>query len=292
MTVQIDFDTIDRLRKGKQETRSRRSRDTFRELARTYPDRKKILAEGDSWLAYPPKFILFGAANNIVDCLKDKYNDYFIINDIASNGDEAVAMLVGDSKMELLRRLSEDSFDILLFSGGGNDIVGRYDFDYFLLPKTASNTWKDCINELRFRRRLEQIERSYADLVDLTLEYSVNPDIRIVTHTYDLAIPSKEGATFFGGLLQVDNGRSWMYPYLVDKGIDNSDDQRAIAHYMIGEFKNVLDNIAADVGVSLIVVDTQGTVTSNEWLNEIHPDSQGFTKITDKIFEQGLRPLL
>ena len=139
MAIQIDFDNIERLRKGKPETRAVRSREKFRDLKRTYRELKTILAEGDSWFAYPPKYIVFGAANNVVDCLKKDYREAFLIDDIASNGDEAVAMLSGDSKMELLRRISEDKFDILLFSGGGNDIVGRYDFDCFLLPKTAYN---------------------------------------------------------------------------------------------------------------------------------------------------------
>jgi len=292
MSIKIDFPTIDRLRKGEAEQRSIRSRDKFRELSKIYPDRKKVLAEGDSWFAYFPKFILFGGASNVIDWLKEEYSDKILIDDISSSGDEAVAMLSGDAKLEFLRRLNEEYFDILLFSGGGNDIVGRYDFDYFLLPKTADNTWEDCINKGRFQRRLEMIECAYADLIELAVQYSANPNIHIVTHTYDIPIPSKEGATFLGGLLQVDKGRSWMYPYLTDKGINNNDDQRKIASYMLTEFKTVLNRVASASNGHLTVVDTHGTVGNKEWINEIHPNSNGFKKVAKTIFNKGISPLL
>jgi hypothetical protein len=291
MTIQIDFATIDTLRKGVGGKRVVRTRDNFRILSKTYPDKKKILAEGDSWFAYPPKFILFGAASNVVDWLKKKHSDTLLIDDISSNGDEAVAMLSGDSKLEFLRRINEDHFDMLLFSGGGNDIVGRYDFDYFLLPKTTGNTWEDCINRGRFQRRLEMVERAYADLVELVVQYSENPNIQIVTHTYDIPIPSKDGATFFGGLLQVDKGRSWMYPYLMDKGISDSSDQCAIAQYMLTEFKGAINRVAVAADGRLKIVDTQGTVEHDEWVNEIHPNSEGFEKVAEKFFEEGIKPL-
>lgn len=292
MGIQIDFNAIDRLRQGRPETRAARSRDRFRALARIRPQLKRVLAEGDSWFAYPPKFLLFGGASNVVDWLKEDYEDHFLLDDLSSNGDEAVAMLSGDSKLGMLRRLNEDHFDILLFSGGGNDIVGRYDFDYFLLPKTSDNTWQDCINRNRFERRLEQIKLAYADLVELTAQYSANPDIHIVTHTYDLAIPSEKGATFWGGLLQVDDGRSWMYPYLIDKGIIDPQDQKNIVHSMLTEFKTALQQVAAATRGVLVVIDTHRTVEEHEWINEIHPDSKGFRKVAQKIFDEGIKPLL
>ena len=239
-----------------------------------------------------PKFLLFGGASNVVDWLKADYKDEFLIDDLSSNGDEAVAMISGDSKLDMLRHLNEDRFDILLFSGGGNDIVGRYDFDYFLLPKTPGNTWQDCINRNRFERRLEQIKLAYADLVELTVQYSANPDIRIVTHTYDLANPSEKGALFWGGLLQIDEGRSWMYPYLMDKGITDPQDQKNIVHSMLTEFKVALQQVAEVTRDVLLVIDTHHTVEEHEWINEIHPDSQGFRKVAQKIYNQGIKPLL
>jgi hypothetical protein len=292
MAIEIDFSTIDKLRKGTAEKGFVRSREKFRELARIDPDVKKILAEGDSWFAYPPKFILFGSASNVIDWLKKEHSDTILIDDMSSNGDEAVAMLSGESKLEFLRRLNEEHFDILLFSGGGNDIVGRYDFDYFLLPKTTSNTWQDCINKGRFKRRLEMIERAYADMVELVVQYSANRKIQIVTHTYDIPIPSKEGATFLGGLLQVDKGRSWMHPYLMDKGITDPNDQREIARYMLTEFRNTLNHVASAADGLLTVVDTHNTVEKKEWVNEIHPTSKGFKEVAKKIFEKGIKPLL
>ena len=91
---------------------------------------KRILAEGDSWFAYPRRFFAFGDASNVVQVLGKKKT--YVILTTASNGDEAVIMMSGDQKFSLMKKLKHIEFDVILFSGGGNDIVGKYDFDFFL----------------------------------------------------------------------------------------------------------------------------------------------------------------
>lgn len=293
MTLDINFKQIDKIRQLSGAQRGVRSRDSFRSSAKTYPEKTTVLAEGDSWFAYPRKYILFGAANNVVDWLKKKHDgETLLIDDIASNGDEAVAMVSGESKLEMLRRLDEEHFDILLFSGGGNDIVGKYDFDYFLLPRAGLSSWQECIHMDRFTRRLEMIERAYADLVELTLQFSCNRDIKIVTHTYDLALPNPKGATFFGNMLKVKDGKSWMHPYLMEKGIVDEEEQKAIVHFMLTTFKDRLIALGEKTGGTLRVVDTHGLVQKDQWLNEIHPDSEGFETVADKIYSEGIAPVL
>ena len=119
----------------------------FDQLVTENPKAKKVLAEGDSQLAYPRKYIVAGSAANIVDQLSKKRD--LLIYSSASNGDEAVAMLSGDQKFSLLKRIQNNQFDFLLFSGGGNDIVGRYDFDFLIKKMVSGMTWRDCINNER-----------------------------------------------------------------------------------------------------------------------------------------------
>jgi hypothetical protein len=38
------------------------------------------------------------------------------------------------------------------------------------------------------------------------------------------------------------------------------------------------------------VVDTRNFIEENEWLNEIHPTGEGFKKIADRIYNEGIKP--
>jgi len=249
------------------------------------PTAPKILAEGDSWFAYPREYILFGAPANIIHHLRAR--EEFVIENTSSSGDEAVAMLTGDSKLKLLKKLNTVHYDLLLFSGGGNDIVGAYDMDFFLRRKEPGMTALDCLDEVRLSRRLGQIEDVYQDLLDYVATYSRNPNIKVITHTYDYVVPNVQGATFFGGIWDYDKGRSWMYPFMVKKGITETKDQREIARRMLERLQQMMLNLASkdQYKNQFIVVTTQGTLSDNDWLNEIHPNTKGFKLVEQKIYD-------
>lgn len=246
------------------------------------PGKLRLLAEGDSWLNYPRRYIVFGKDANIVDHLADRSK--LIIYNTSSNGDEAVEMLSGDAKLSLLKRLSHNEFDVLLFSGGGNDIVGRYDFGFFITEMKPGMSWRDCILDHRVEMKLDQIESTYRVLCELTHEYSKNPNIKIVTHTYDLVQPNPTGFELFD-IIPV--GKSWVYPYLDDKKITNQQDQSMIINELLSRFKLRLERVASDYDF-LTVVNTQGLLNRDQWRNEIHPTSEGFGIIADYIYHQAI----
>lgn len=249
----------------------------------------RILAEGDSWFDYPRSFEPFGKDMNIIDHLDD--DDRFKITNISSNGDEAIDMLSGDSKFKLLKRISQKKYHILLFSGGGNDIVGKFDFPFFIKPfsnvSEEDDSYKELIHLDRFHRRIQQIKHAYMDMIELSTEEDDN--IKIVTHTYDVAVPSKKGAAIW----KIFKTKSWMYPYFKDKNypIDNSMIPSKIVEYMLSKFRTELVSLS-DQYRNLFVVDTHGTLTENDWLNEMHPSAEGFEKITGKIISQGIEVAL
>ncbi|MFZ2279786.1 MAG: hypothetical protein WAW39_18460 [Prosthecobacter sp.] len=258
------------------------------------PPRARLLAEGDSWFAYPRRQLVFGAAGNVISCLRKAHKD-LEIDDIASNGDEAVAMVSGDAKLDFLTRIARTEYDLLLFSGGGNDLVGQYDFNFFLRDRKAVTNPLDCLIKERLDRRIERVAGSYADLVDLVGEYSRNRKIKIVSHAYDWAIPSPEGASFWNGLIKVDSGRSWMHPYMVAKSITDPDEQYAIVKHLLSQFAARIAEIAQKSAGRFVLVNTQGTLPArdrNWWVNEIHPSPEGFAQIAKVIFDQGINPLL
>jgi hypothetical protein len=242
----------------------------------------RVLAEGDSWFNYPRRYFIFGQDANVIDHLADRQN--LLIYNTSSNGDEAVDMLSGDAKLSLLKRLSHNEFDLLLFSGGGNDIVGRYDFGFFITEQRPGMDWSDCILHHRVEMKLKQIENTYRVLCELTREYSKNPNIRIVTHTYDLVQPNATGFELFD---IIPLGKSWVYPYLKSKKITDVGDQESIIGHLLTRFKERLLMVADDYDI-LTVVDTQGQLNSEQWRNEIHPTSEGFGIIADYIYHQAI----
>ncbi|MFZ4795773.1 MAG: peptidase C14 [Blastocatellia bacterium] len=262
--------------------------------ARAVPPRGYILAEGDSWFAYPRRQLIFGAAGNVVSCLREAHKD-LEFDDISSNGDEAVAMVAGEQKLDFLTRIARSHYSLILFSGGGNDLVGQYDFDFFLRRRSEVADPLDCLIEERVARRLDRVMSSYADLIDLVSEYSKNRTVKIIGHTYDWAIPSPEGAAFWGGLIKVDRGRSWMNPYLTAKGVTDLDEQYAIVKQLLSRFAAGVKDLAARSNGRFVVVDTQGTLPERDrkwWVNEIHPSPEGFARIADRIYQEGMKPLL
>ena len=250
----------------------------FRQMANRL-NRPLVMSEGDSWFAYP------GRKANIIKQIVSIYHRQISLLKMASNGDEAVHMLSAKSRQQLAKRMQEFQPSVLLFSGGGNDMVGKWDMDFFLRPKTPSRTWKDCINHTRFNRRIKQIQDAYRDLIDYRNDYSSNTVI--VTHGYDYPYPSDKG--FRIGPLKLAG--PWMKPYLDAKGITSASDQRAIAKFMIQRFNETVRALETPNN-KFIMVKTAGTLTSkSEWVNEIHPTRDGFGKIARKIAD-AMRPHL
>jgi hypothetical protein len=261
----------------------------FRTMCRKKPHRVGIVAEGDSWFAYPRKWIAFGADINIVHHIADKLRGSNSANllRLASNGDEAVEMTSGpqfQTLYEILKK-NRDHIHLLLFSGGGNDIVGKHDMLPLLKEYSPGMTALDCIDQHRFERKIDAIMLAYHRLVDLCAD--IVPNATIITHTYDIPMPEDSGAEFFWGLIKT---KPWVFPYLERRDIPQALHLPIIDH-MLGTFGSRLRDLAGepDVAPRLKVVDTQGTLRpghGRDWLNEIHPTEYGFKRVTKKIYSE------
>jgi hypothetical protein len=258
-------------------------------LERSYETYKplKLLVEGDSWVAYPEVLRTKNITLQLAD--NDDYN--LIILCLAKSGDEAVAMMSSSAnKVELLGALQAFEFDALLFSGGGNDIVGQYDFDYLLKTPPNDKEFKieNYIDINRLSRRMNQIKNAYLDLIDYVKTYGKGESknkMKIITHTYDYLPPSKKGVFSFTD--------SWLYPHFMAKGITEPKEQIAVINYAIDQFVKTLGTVQETSEGRFELIDTRGTIGSDpgDWLNEIHPKSDGFKKIADKIYQTSLKKL-
>lgn len=259
----------------------------FHYICKQRPDRIGIVAEGDSWFAYPRKWFAFGGDINIIHHLFEKIEDSGRVNllRLASNGDEAVDMTSGKQFKKLYRILKKNKryIQLVLFSGGGNDIVGKHDMLPLLNLHENGYSFLDCINLPRFERKIAAIKLAYQRLISLCED--LVPNAKIVTHTYDIAQPWDQGAKFFWGLIETN---PWIYPYLMRKKIP-TELHLPVIEYMLKTFAAMLLELAAEESTQgrLIVVNTQGTLrpgSRTDWLNEIHPTRAGFKKVFNKIY--------
>ena len=258
----------------------------YRKMRRLFPNRLNIVSDGDSWFAYPSKWMPIGGKTNLIDYISSATRGKANFLDMASNGDEAVDILSGKQKHKIIDQLrwhekhfGKKPVDLLLISGGGNDIVGENDFERFIkspyLP--SYTTPKDCIQRVRLARKVEQVRLSYLELLDIRDQYS--PNTLVVTHCYDYPYPSLKGAEFWGGIYKT---ASWMKPYMDAAGIP-AEMQRAVTTVFMDSLAQCFLQIASE-RTGFIAVDTRKTLdTEKQWVNEIHPTSSGFKLIASEM---------
>lgn len=227
----------------------------------------RVLAEGDSWFDYPK---ILGTGGGVVSHLSSMAG--IRILNMAHYGDEVRAMMGLEQRQRLeglLRDRELGTFDVLLFSGGGNDIVG----DHMVLWTRRFREGmplEDAVDVERFRDVMAMVEMGYRDLVAIRDELS--PETHIVTHSYDFPTPSTKGVCGVG---------PWLKPSLDYKGWKNG--QGGIVRAMLAEFDRLLRSLAASAP-RVTHVSTQGLLApSSDWHNEIHPNRAGYDKVARAI---------
>lgn len=248
--------------------------DDFLRRVEDCPEMPAVISEGDSWFHYP-------LSDNIMDHI-DALGVFNLLR-LETSGDEILNILAGKQKRQLRQLLSSAPVRCLLFSGGGNDIVGP-DLLPLLRTQQPGMTWRDCIIDHRLARRLEQVKLAYLDLIDTRDDNCAT--CAIITHGYDYPIPSDIGAQL--GPIKVAG--PWMKPYMVSRKVVSQDDQNNIARFIISAFNDMLSGLAAQHD-NFHYLATPGTLNQHDWKDEIHPNTRGFKKITQH-FETALREIL
>lgn len=256
----------------------------FCRMLRYIPGRPNIVAEGDSWFDYPRRFVLSGKPANVVDWIQRKTRRRANLLRLASNGAEAVEMLAGDQRFELCKILElgvdlGNPVDVVLYSGGGNDVAGRYRLDRILKSDASgAETAADCFLKQKLRDRMKQIELGYLDLIDVCARYS--PSTVIVTHTYDYPFPDGREATF----LKAIRRGPWLLPFLEDAKVPTRLLRPAVAH-LIDTFAEMMHGLAKKHPERLVVTETRNTLRQRAlWKDELHSKSEGFEKIAKKVY--------
>jgi hypothetical protein len=240
--------------------------------------RLRILAEGDSWFEYPNRGLIVGDAVDGVIYQLQNLLGYPIAN-MAHHGEEVRQMLGLNQRREIISRLSDPNvrFDALLFSGGGNDLVGDQ-FCIWLRDEAPGIAPEDLLYSDRLQDALGCVEAGYRDLIDIRDTHSA--DTAIFLHGYDF--PPVTGIGVCG------NG-PWLKPSLDFHKVAVGNDQFRVVRALLEQFQVMIQRVAA-TSRDVTVVPTQGTLIADQqdWQNEIHPSSSGFAKIAVK-FQQSLQ---
>ena len=245
------------------------SKRRFKKLLKKYPDRTRVLTEGDSWFHLP-------IGTNIIDHLEDLSN--YNIYRIEDSGDEIMQIMSGSQKIKLRKAFKNYGFDYILFSAGGNDIIGAdmaelirrptgKDDDYFLI--------KDRVN-----KKMELIKLILGELIAIRDDYS--PNTVIIVDCYDYIIPSDSRTLLLNA---IPIAGPWVKPMLEGHGCHDPQRQRRVVKYLIDAFADALDELSQN-NERFIFMDTRNTVAEDEWQDEIHPNSVANKRIAKMFIEK------
>jgi hypothetical protein len=240
----------------------------------------QIFAEGDSWFDYPPFLFKGGVVSRL-----ERRLGVPILN-LAKAGDEVRYMLGVEERTLLAEHLTNGcpaggQWDVLLFSGGGNDIVDN-PMALWVKDWNPASTPAQHLNQPRFTSAMDLVRAGYEDLI--TLRDALSPTTHLVFHGYDFAIPDGRGVCF-------NALGPWLEPTFKLRGFPNRTAMFAVVKAMLKQFAAMLATLATAPNVTFI--NAQGTLPEGQtdwWHNELHPSQAGFDRHVDK-FEQTVKAL-
>lgn len=244
----------------------------------------RLLAEGDSWFtigAIPSSNLLFEL----------RMKKRTVVLNLGYPGDTIANVSQLSSNTEFTRRLVHPNWasdwTALLLSGGGNDLIDQAADIIRSTPTGNGKKAADYVDADRLAMFKEGVQAGFRRIVALRdLDTSPNKGKPIVTHTYDYPTPRPSPANF----LIVPITKPWMHPvferYQVPKSmrIKVSDlllDTLADSLLELG--KELPDFHVVDTRNTLERADIDAKGNSGDWLNEIHPNSDGYRKIANKL---------
>lgn len=204
----------------------------------------RVVAEGDSWFQYP--FLI----DDVIDHLFDRWAIYCVsaagdlLRDMARQEEVTVAVL-------------SEKPDVLLLSGGGNDVLGGGALQKYLLPHDPALSPAGHVGPA-FEGILNATIEIYSGLIETSLNAGAK---RVVCHSYDYVIAT---------------GGRWLGRPMAAQGITDPHFQRRILRVLIDRFHEALVEMAGSFGGRASVADCRGRVPDSAWFDELHPTSQGF----------------
>ena len=218
----------------------------------------RIVAEGDSWFQYP---LLL---EDIIDRLSKDY-------------DKAVLSLGGAGHLieDMVRQseyptaLAESRAPILLFSAGGNDMLGGGRLRFSLHEYEEGLSATELVNEAAFDATISSIIDHYSTILNrVAREF---PRVHVFGHGYDVPFPIRD--------------EKWLWQPLNERGIP-ARLGRDIIRIMVDRFNEELSALER-VFSNFKHVNLRGVIgdSRNSWSDELHPHNAGYGRAADKFRE-------
>jgi hypothetical protein len=165
-----------------------------------------IFAEGDSWFDYP-------LSRDTIGWITADGTPVPEILNLAHYGDATTQMLGVAKRQRIVDNLknpANGTFDALLFSGGGNDIVGDQ-FCLWVTQYVAGTNPAYGVDSQRLADMIGVIEAAYVDLIKVRNDNV--PNCVIFVHGYDFAQLTGKGVCGLGPWLKPSlDFRGWTAP--------------------------------------------------------------------------------
>jgi hypothetical protein len=248
-----------------------------------------ILAEGDSWFSWSQ--LNLAPSSNLLQQLD--FDVPSLVVNYAYSGDTIVRMADFFRNAGFFIEMRSQKYDVILLSGGGNDLIDAlYDYDndapLILQPAVGNrNDPRAYIDWAKLDVLSGYITANFRQIFRYRSHGpAANAGTPIVLHTYDYSTPRDAPANFMG----MPAAGPWLLPAL--QKIDTPE-----ALY-IPVTRLLFDAMAAtllalhDPADNVYVVDTRGTIQpaalntsgrSGDWINEIHPTTEGYAHLSWKI---------
>jgi hypothetical protein len=174
---------------------------------------------------------------------------------------------------------SEELPEIIVFSGGGNDIVGTGDIEGMFNRFHPDAPLEFYLETDRWKEKLKYLHDAYAVLA--TQLGQIAP---VFAHGYDFIVPAWKPVRYDGINIRVG---PWVIPEMEKNEIRDPALQRKIGALMIDQFNGMLQDVAAEAAPYFVHIDLRGTLDPDtDWQNEIHPTERGFQKVSTEFAHQ------
>ncbi|WP_105370796.1 hypothetical protein [Neorhizobium huautlense] len=240
--------------------------------------RPLLVSVGDSWFQFP----IF--LDDVIDQLGSAYSIWSL--DVA--GDTLENMILRQKRHIAGLKQWKGKAKALLVSGSGNDIVGEDPDGVSVLTKILKPFCRGkppewYIKTGEFERRIGALEACFSSLfAEVAEEF---PDLPVICHGYDLAIPSYPGDPRHPLWASQD---AWLAGPMSNRlGIRDPKLQRAIIAALINELNAMQIRLCGGNGrgrhANAWHVDVRGKV-GTRWADELHPTDDGFSTV-GKLFK-------
>lgn len=241
-------------------------------LSKYYKEKLTIIAVGDSWL----NLTLFDAWNKFkkldtVDWMK--YYGRFNIIDAAIPG----YTLINEVKCKLFRTAllnTNDDYAFLL-SFGGNDITSdfsRFIEGYGYKSKINKKLLKKVLTTIYFKYLKFYLQMINAEARSTSMEKYKRNKLHFFIHGYDYFRPEFKIKGKYHNRFEC---LFYQFGMTTKKAI-------TITHEFVDITNNELRKLSKKL-YNLHYIDLRGTVEKSEWVESIHPNSNGYAKIANKI---------